>query len=313
MLLFGPNDVGLSKMECLLTYFDVCGSLEGKEDDERVITFDLTRFIPLLAEQIESSRVGCGNNGFVGERVALHMGTMESPPRKSSAFVNFANPNYRYGKFVSSCTHEEILLMCCPELIVGMLFIGKMRDNEVVNVSGVRRFSKYSGYLNSFQCEGPVEATKEPPITTILTLDAFFERHFTDAMLWRDVNKAYFSFLELTAGSEQHEGGGRPIVSTGKWGCGAFGGAPAHKMLEQAVAAAAAGVDLDFSSFGSYVGCDKVIEALHKTLPSVAEVISLLQNCKNRKTFVTDAVRFLHEGNSKQGPISAPTDAFGLV
>mmetsp|Transcript_29106 Transcript_29106/g.53177 ORF Transcript_29106/g.53177 Transcript_29106/m.53177 type:complete len:462 (-) Transcript_29106:247-1632(-) len=297
---------GPAKMECLLTYFDVCGSLEGTDDDERVITFDLISFTPLSAEYFQSSRVRYGNHALVGKGVTLHTGTMESPSRKYTAFINFANPNYGYGKFTRSCTQEEILLMCCPELMVGMLFLGKMKDNQVVNVNGVRRFCKYSGYLNSFKCEGPLDSTDEQPISTILTLDACYDGHFTEAMLWRDLSKAYFSFLGLTAGSKHHEGSYRPVVSTGKWGCGAFGGLPAHKMLQQAVAAAAAGVDLEFSSFGSYEGCDKVIVALRETRPSVAKVINLLQNCKSRRTFVCDAVRFLHDEQvASQGQTTA--------
>ena len=54
-------------------------------------------------------------------------------------------------------------------------------------------------------------------------------------------------------------------------------------MLEQAVAAAAAGLDLDFSAIGSYEGCDKVIDALHKTRPSVAKVISLHRIARTKK------------------------------
>eukprot|EP00581_Thalassiosira_minuscula_P012427 CAMPEP_0183726082 /NCGR_PEP_ID=MMETSP0737-20130205/22278_1 /TAXON_ID=385413 /ORGANISM="Thalassiosira miniscula, Strain CCMP1093" /LENGTH=466 /DNA_ID=CAMNT_0025957299 /DNA_START=70 /DNA_END=1470 /DNA_ORIENTATION=+ len=303
------SGIGLSKMECLLTYFDACSSLEGNEDDNRRITFDLIRFVPLSAEYFASN--DSDNGGFVGLGFSLHTGTMEHTPRKTSAFVNFANPNYGYGKFISSCTQEEILLMCCPELIVGMLFIGKMDENEVVNVRGIRRFCKYSGYLDSFKCEGPLEAEGEPDVKTILTLDACYQRHFTEAMLWRDLSKAYFSFLHLTR--EQHEEEGRPVVSTGKWGCGAFGGSVPHKLMQQAVAARGAGVDIDFSSFGGYEGCDKIIKALHETKPSVAGVIGLLQNCKDRNTFVEDAVHHLRNGKPRQGLISVLGNALGLV
>lgn len=243
--------VGPAKMECLLTYFDVCGSLKGKDDDERAITFEIISFIPLSAEYFQSCQVRCGNDALAGEGVDLHTGTMESLSRKYTAFMNFASPNYGYGKFTRSCTQEEILLMCCPELTVRTLFIGKMNDSEVVNVYGVKRFYKYSGCLNSFKCEGPLDSTNEQTISTVLTLDACYDRHFTEAMIWRDLSKAYFSFLGLTAGSKQREGSDRPVVSSGKWGCGAFRGLPAHKMLQRAVAAAAAGVDLEFSSFGS--------------------------------------------------------------
>ena len=159
-------------------------------------------------------------------------------------------------------------------------------------------------------------------ITTILTLDACYQGHFTEAMLWRDVSKAYFSFLDLTITSkdrsseQQSNGDGiRPIVSTGKWGCGVFRGSAAHKMMQQSVAAAMAGVDLEFSSFGSHEGCDEVIDALYETKPSVSKVISLLQCCKHRGTFVKDALSFLQEEScSKQERgIQANFDAFSIV
>lgn len=76
--------------------------------------------------------------------VVLHDGPMETPsyvsvsaaaanseaaprgPQSGSAhaFVNFANRNFGYGKFIASCTQEEILQVCCPELNVGMLYYG---------------------------------------------------------------------------------------------------------------------------------------------------------------------------------------------
>lgn len=294
------NGVGLSKMECLLVYFDACGSLEGGEDDERIITFDLIRFRPLSAADFMAAAAN-GRNcepsspSFVGEGIRIHTSTMESPSRRASAFVNFANANYGYGKFISSCTQEEILLMCCPELAVGMLFLGKMGNDEVVNVSGVRRYCVYSGYLDSFECTGAIDIkdAEGPPIVAVLTLDACYGNHFSESMLWRDVNKAFYSFLAL---AEQHRGTGRrPIVSTGKWGCGAFGGKPAHKFLQQAVAACAAGVDLEFSCFGSYEGCGQVLLALLETRPSVDAVVGLLRSCKDKKMFVSDAERFLRE------------------
>lgn len=198
--------------------------------------------------------------------------------------------------------------MCCPELIVGMLFIGKMADNEVVNVSNVRRYCLYSGYLDEFQCKGSV-SLDEAQITKVLTLDACYEHHFTEAMLWRDVSKSYYSFVELAA---SESGTNHPIVSTGKWGCGAFGGVAAHKLLQQSVAAAAAGVDLEFSSFGDLEGCDIIIKALNDTKPAVDKVLRLLQCCKERRTFVDDATHFLNEVKSP-GQFQARDNANFLV
>lgn len=306
-----PRDVGLYKMECILIYFDTCGTLEGLENDRRVISFDLIQFIPLSAEMFPE----IGKTEHVGDGLRVHTCTMESTPRKTSAFVNFANPNYGYGKFISSCTQEEILLVCCPELAVGMLFIGKLKDNEVVNVRGVRRFCKYLGYLDSFKCEGPMPMTYEDDMFTVLTLDACYDRHFTETMLWRDTGKAYYSFLALAKDHSQMRID-RPIVSTGKWGCGAFGGTAAHKLLQQAVAATAAGVDLEFSAFGCYDGCDDIAKALSKTRPSVSKAVSLLQCCKDRRTFVNDALQFLQETipfDSNSRNLCDSSDIYGAV
>lgn len=41
--------------------------------------------------------------------------------------------------------------VCCPEFNVGMTFIGNMQEDEVVNVANVKRFTEYTGYLNSFK------------------------------------------------------------------------------------------------------------------------------------------------------------------
>ena len=51
------------------------------------------------------------------------------------------------------------------------------------------------------------------------------------------MSKSYCSFLDLANDFEKN----RQVVSTGKWGCGAFGGTAPYKMLQQAVAAATAG------------------------------------------------------------------------
>eukprot|EP00966_Prymnesium_polylepis_P068055 1581879-Prymnesium_polylepis.1 len=66
---------------------------------------------------------------------------MEAPPAAATAFVNFANANFGYGRFIASTTQEEILQVCCPEMNVGLLFIGCMREDEVVNVRDCRRFA----------------------------------------------------------------------------------------------------------------------------------------------------------------------------
>ena len=78
---------------------------------------------------------------------------MEAIP-DATAFVNFANAIFGYGEFIASCTQEEILQVCCPEFNVGLAFLGRMQEDEVVVVRAVRRFAAYRGYLQTFRCTG---------------------------------------------------------------------------------------------------------------------------------------------------------------
>ena len=56
----------------------------------------------------------------------------------------------------------------------------------------------------------------------------------------RDILKAYLGFREVRGGT----------VATGNWGCGAFGGNPQVKFLQQLIAASMAGVSLAYGSPG---------------------------------------------------------------
>ena len=51
-------------------------------------------------------------------------------------------------------------------------------------------------------------------------------------------------------------------ITAGRWGCGVFGGVPAHKFMQQLVAARFAGCDLRFSTFGTPDGCDELLLAV---------------------------------------------------
>jgi len=203
-------------------------------------------------------------------------------PADATAFVNFANRNFGYGRFIASCTQEEILQVCCPEFNVGMLFVGEMRDGEVVNVRGARRFARYAGYLDTFRCVGGLDAPPRAPCDVVV-LDACLARHFGDMQL-RDLGKAIAAFGALRAARGGGGGGGGGddddgdvVVSTGRWGCGVFGGVPAHKFLQQLVAARVAGVRLAFSTFGTPDGVDRVLDALRaRPRMSVAKAWAVL-------------------------------------
>jgi len=288
------NIVSVHKIAALLQYFYSGMDLEGTCDDERVIEFCHVRGV----EDIEfSNLVGHSFSRsesrilLEDESVHLHAGSMEDVI-DASAFVNFANEHFGYGEFIPSCTQEEILQVCCPEFNVGMLFVGIMEEDEVVNVYNCRRFSSYTGYLNTFCCTGPVQP-QQLQIQHILTLHACYEDHYTAENVLLDTRKAYTSFAALadyvcrhsTANTGNSNQQSLVSVSTGKWGCGAFGGTPSHKLLQQIVAAKLASVKLHFSTFGTPDECDLLLKALNDSRCTVNKAWDLLCSCGNQRIF----------------------------
>jgi len=288
----GVRDGGLNfkhlnaeKLAALLLYFNARLRLEQGADDQRVVRFEHIRgpsdasLVKLLETSAETVL------GADSERalVRLHDERMEKV--EADAFVNFANRRFGYGQFIDSCTQEEILQMCCPEFNVGMLAIGIMEDDEVVVVRRCRRYVAYTGYLNTFAVAGPVDG----PIQDILTIDACTSEHFSREMVLRDVRKAYTAFKCLA--DEPTNAGSPPVVSTGRWGCGIFGGTVAHKFIQQLIAARMANVSLEFSIFGRPEGCDQLLSTLQQHHCTVADIWRLLCECTDQHFFLPDACK----------------------
>ena len=247
--MLNSGDVGAHKMACLLQYLRSSLASEGTADDTREIVFERRTGVAL--DEFKASVLAAGPVPV--PRVQLHEGGMEAVA--ADAFVNFANPIFGYGEFIASCTQEEIIQVCCPEFCVGMTFIGAMHDTEVVVVHGCRRYSAYRGYLFNFEYAGPWEGPSD--VQVILTMDACTDSHFSERSVLRDIQKAALCFR------------GSGTVSTGRWGCGVFGGTPAHKFVQQLVGVIVGGGchTVQFSTFGTPDGCDTVFAALSRLLP----------------------------------------------
>lgn len=153
--------------------------------------------------------------------------------------------------------------MINPELIVGMLFMASMEDNEAIEIVGAERFSQYMGYGSSFRFVGdyldskPIDSMgrRRTRIVAIDALDCPTRLHYESSGLLREVNKALCGFLDQSKlqlyvklfqdsnnkdncpsiSSDEYIG-----VSTGNWGCGAFGGNPEIKSMIQWIAASQA-------------------------------------------------------------------------
>ena len=136
----------------------------------------------------------------------------------------------------------------------------------------------------------------------------------------RDVRKAYASFAALAAATRAGAGGAATaataaptaLVSTGRWGCGVFGGVPAHKFLQQLLAAALAGVRLTFSTFGQADGCDELLEAVRRSQMSVGQAWELLGACASRSAFEGRLAALRAAGVHASVALAGPEDEAGV-
>ncbi|MED6247665.1 hypothetical protein ATANTOWER_012069, partial [Ataeniobius toweri] len=168
--------------------------------------------------------------------------------------VDFANRFVGGGVTGHGLVQEEIRFLINPELIVSRLFTEALEDNECLIITGSEQYSKYSGYAesyrwqNSYKDETPRDDWQRR-CTEIVAIDAFKYRHFLEQFLpekiTRELNKAYCGFYQSNSNVKHLS-----AVATGNWGCGAFGGDTRLKALIQLMAAAEAGRDVAYFTFG---------------------------------------------------------------
>ncbi|KAG9019669.1 hypothetical protein FRB90_011478 [Tulasnella sp. 427] len=170
------------------------------------------------------------------------------------AGVVFANKVVGFGV---GGTMEEVAVGTTPEACPIVLFTPPLKDDQVLVVEGVEELVVVEGYGRSARMTRILHAT--PPTEdspwrkrTMLFMDALeldgFENSSTDPLpdllpghIDRELRKAYTAFSSASST--------RPYahVSTGLWGCGAFGGNDEVKTIIQWCAAAFAGVPLRFT------------------------------------------------------------------
>lgn len=184
--------------------------------------------------------------------------------QEADALVDFANMYLMIGQIIPSCTQEEVLFSVRQELLVSILLSEKLEDNEAIIMRGGRVTSNYTGYLRTFKFAPlPSACLPSTDTQTVIAIDASvchkYSLQFQDSVFHRDLNKAYLGFLnadkdpvgiplgEITSGGE----GAHSFIATGLWGCGAFGGDPVLKFLQQVLAASSAEKNLCFSTFNN--------------------------------------------------------------
>lgn len=212
--------------------------------------------------------------------------------------VDFANQFVGGGVTSLGLVQEEIRFLINPELIVSRLFTEALGDNECLIITGTQQFSKYTGYAHTYKWAGRHHDTSprdgwQRRCTEIVAIDALqfrsFMEQFKPDKINRELNKAYCGFARPEEPSENLS-----AVATGNWGCGVFGGDTRLKALLQMLAAAEAGRDVAYFTFGD-VQLMTDVHRMHSFLcqqhATVGELYDLLeqyydchiQNCPGRR------------------------------
>ncbi|XP_053357969.1 poly(ADP-ribose) glycohydrolase isoform X1 [Clarias gariepinus] len=168
--------------------------------------------------------------------------------------VDFANRMVGGGVIGQGLVQEEIRFLINAELIVSRLFTEALEHNECLIITGTEQYSKYSGYGDSYRWKenykDEIERDKwQRKYTEIVALDALKYRHYMEQFhpdkITRELNKAYCGFVRRAVSPENLS-----AIATGNWGCGVFRGDTRLKALLQLMAAAEAGRDVAYFTFG---------------------------------------------------------------
>ena len=177
---------------------------------------------------------------------------------KASYCIDFANKYIGGGALTGGSVQEEILFAVEPEAIISMLFMEVMDENDAIGIFNTIEYSKSTGYGYSvkFDKSAITDDLKQIKKHRIIAIDAVVSRGFFNYIfdkgqiqrdIIRDIHKAYVGFNLINLEEEKDF---EKIISTGNWGCGAFGGNHELKFIQQWISASFTGVKrLDYYTF----------------------------------------------------------------
>ncbi|CAK69828.1 unnamed protein product (macronuclear) [Paramecium tetraurelia] len=260
------------KMRCIenylrLFYRNKDNLLESSFDNNEKVQFknQVVKFIKNIQEVEFSFNEGDQKSKL---NISINVTNQRNEDQKNSTVVDFADQNIG-GLTLDSynCAQEEILMLIFPEALVTMIFIPPMKDNEAVLITNLKKFSKYSGYEQSFICKEQEDLEKN--FFNMLAIDAKpFSRNiaqFKKQNLDREIRKCYSGFSLALKYQPNND------ISTGRWGCGIFGGNQYLKTMIQLICFA---------------------QAKYETENSTAKLIINASNTHSLITFVNDLKQY---------------------
>ncbi|KAG2385790.1 hypothetical protein C9374_002939 [Naegleria lovaniensis] len=230
-------DEAVERIICQLSYF-YQQAIDGDKLCNQREDIIFTRYNLLPEDEpnwLEMKNIDFSDEDATKNMVRVHSGRMEDVPCRG--FVDFANRFIHIGSIIPSLTQEEVLFSCCPESFLTLLICESLSDSEIIIMKNIVRYSEYTGYLNTFKFTGLFEPRGHT--IDIIIMDAIPKRHFQPEMIKRDLNKAYLGFKNMN----------NTDITTGNWGCGAFGGDITLKLTQQCCAARVTNSVLHYSTF----------------------------------------------------------------
>eukprot|EP00927_Polykrikos_kofoidii_P047946 TRINITY_DN42212_c0_g1_i1.p1 TRINITY_DN42212_c0_g1~~TRINITY_DN42212_c0_g1_i1.p1 ORF type:complete len:469 (-),score=61.43 TRINITY_DN42212_c0_g1_i1:150-1556(-) len=255
------------KLACIHTYFAACGrsGTDGGENEQGLVIGRKRKALGMSEWQM------CATD--LGElHISVEAGAKIEDTVGNDAKIDFANRMIGGGVLRGGKAQEELMFVTHPELIVSLLLVEKLLPEETVEIVGARRHCNYTGYGRSFAFAGKHAwaGTDDHEVgLRVVAMDALFQPmdgQYSEDCLLRELNKAVSGFhptLDL---------GGYRCVTTGNWGCGAFGGDHQLKALIQWAAASVAGVELRYLTDG------------HPALDKFAELTQAMRGSKTHGT-----------------------------
>ena len=168
-------------------------------------------------------------------------------------------------------------------MFIAMFMCQRIYENEIIVISGAYKLMEYEGYSNSFKFvklnENVLESTDKLN-ENILALDATMYDHYLYKNVMQDISKFYSA---CNFCKKKHE---NPGISTGSWGCGAFGCDRAHKFLQQLICAKSNHVKLFFSTFGKadyQNSLNLLFRSVIQFKPKVSDLWNLIIQFKGNK------------------------------
>ena len=267
------SSISVNRIICFLAYFQFAKNMLEKNNqgyfDQNVtverIVFNKSKILKDLSK--------CDKKFDIND-ISIHNSSMEEPPIPTQSIVDFANMDLQTGQIIPSGTQEEILFSIRPEMFMAMFVCQRIYSDEILIISNVPQLIEYEGYSTGFKFTKLKETIPENNIN-VLALDATMEEHYSTNSVAQDISK-FYSACKFCSGKYKNA-----AISSGSWGCGAFGCDRAHKFLQQIICAKANDVKLTFSTFGKQDYGESLKELYNHVIqycPKVSDLWKIIDN-----------------------------------